>query len=99
MAQGCDDRLALRRSRCDRRAPDAEPAPGEVDVMEPVGVDEPAAGDVPDLGVVLPAIPQPSHYLDVVGGLIEQIRQEMRCRRLRAVGQAEGRELTPAEGR
>jgi hypothetical protein len=42
-----------------------------------VAVDEPAGGDVPDLGVVLPAVPEPAHDLDVVGGLVEVLGEAL----------------------
>jgi hypothetical protein len=42
----------------------------EVDVVQLVAVDEPAGGRVADLGVVLPAVPEPADDLDVVGGLV-----------------------------
>ena len=41
----------------------------EVDVVELVPVDEAPGGAVTDLGVVLPAVPQPSGHLDRIGGL------------------------------
>ena len=49
--------------------------------MQLVAVDEPAGCDVADLGVVLPAVPQPPDHLDVVGGLGEQVRCQLRSRR------------------
>ena len=55
---GCDDeRLALRRARGDERGLNAEPAPGEVDLVQLVAVDEPAGRGGADLGVVLPVVP------------------------------------------
>ena len=57
----------------DRRALDAEVPALEVDVVQLVAVDEAAGGDVPDLRVVLPAVPEPAHHLDVVGGLVEEV--------------------------
>ncbi len=57
VGQRGDRRLALRRPRRDRRALDGEPAAFEVDVVQLLAVDEPAGGDVADLGVVLPASP------------------------------------------
>ena len=50
-----------------------EEAALEVDVVQLVAVDEAAGGDVLDDGVVLPAVPQPAHDLDDVGGLVEQV--------------------------
>ena len=67
-----DERLALRRSWRDRRAPDREVLTLEVDVVELVAVDEPARRPVADLGIVLPAVPQPPGHLDRVGRLVEQ---------------------------
>ena len=48
----------------------------EVDVVQLVAVDEPAGGDVADIGVVLPAVPQPAHDLDHVGGLVEEVADD-----------------------
>ena len=47
MRERGDQRLALRRTRGDRRAADAEPLAGEVDVVQLAPVDEPAGGRVP----------------------------------------------------
>ena len=68
-----------------------EPAALEVDVVQLVPVDEPAGGDVADLGVVLPAVPEPAQHLDVVGGLVEQVGdQPLRVRIVEAVGAVAG---------
>ena len=75
--QGRDDRLALRWPGGDGRALDAEVLTSEIDVMQFVPVDEPPGRDVTDLGVVLPAVPQPPDHLDVVGGLAEQPGDEL----------------------
>ncbi len=72
--QGRHQRLALRRAGSDGRSLDVEPFPGEVDVVQLIAVDEPPGRDIPDLGVVLPAVPQSADHLDVVGGLVEQFR-------------------------
>ena len=85
-----DERLALRRPRGDRRALDAEVAALEVDVVQLVAVDEPAGGGVADLGVVLPAVPEPADHLDVVGGLVEQ-RRPISCAHGRIVAVVAGR--------
>lgn len=69
---GHDDRAALRRARHDRGAPDAEGAAGEVGVVELVAVDEAAGGEVTDLGVVLPAVPEPPGRLGDLGRLVPQ---------------------------
>ncbi len=97
MGQCGDRRLALWRPRRDGRALDREPPAGEVDVVQLVPVDEPAGGDVADLGVVLPAVPQPAQHLHVVGGLVEQVRQHAGGVGLGRVGQPELAEFTPAE--
>ena len=73
MGQGRHQRLALGRPGRDRRAPDVEPPALEVDVVQLVPVDEAPGGRVADLGVVLPAVPQPPEHLDEVGGLVEQL--------------------------
>lgn len=69
---GHDDRAALRRARHDRGAPDAEGAAGEVGVVELVAVDEAAGGEVTDLGVVLPAVPEPPGRLGDLGRLVPE---------------------------
>lgn len=76
VGQDGDDGLALRWARGDRGSPDGEPVAAEVDVVELVAIDEASGGGVPDLRVVLPAVPQPALHLDVVGGLGEQVRDE-----------------------
>ena len=45
----------------------------EVDVVQLVPVNEPAGGDVADLGVVLPAVPEAAHDLDEVRRLLEEV--------------------------
>ncbi len=95
--QGGHDRLALRRPGSDRRALDAEVVAGEVDVMQLAAVDEPAAGDVADLGVIFPAVPQPPDHLDVVGRLIEQPGHQLPRRRSVPVRQRDPREDPAAE--
>src|ERR1017187_3251453 len=93
------ERRPLRRPRGDRRTLDAEIVTGEVDVVQLAAVDEPAGGDVADLGVVLPAVPQPPDDLDVVGGLVEQLADQLLDRRVSAVLDAEPRERPAAEVR
>ncbi len=53
-----DQRLPLRGPRHDGRPLDGEVLAGEIDVVDLVPIDEAAGGDVADLGVVLPAVPQ-----------------------------------------
>ncbi len=72
-----DQRLALRRARRDRRTADLEPSPREVDMVQLVAVDEPPGCRVADLSVVLPAVPQPADHLNVVGGLVKQIPDQL----------------------
>ena len=76
----------------DRRALDAEVVAREVDVVQLVAVDEPAGRGVADLGVVLPAVPQPPDDLDVVGRLVEQRRRQLPRGRIVAVCSGPGRE-------
>ena len=73
VAQRGDDGLTLRRPWRDRRPPDGEPGPFEVDVVQLGPVDEAARHHVADLGVVLPAVPEPAQHLDVVRRLGEQV--------------------------
>ena len=68
-----DDRLSLRRPRGDRRPFDRQPAALVVDVVQPLAVDEAVGRGVADLGVILPAVPQPPHRLDVLGGLANAV--------------------------
>ena len=104
VAERGDERLALRRPRRDRRALDAEVLALEVDVVQLVAVDEPAGGDVADLRVVLPAVPEPPQHLDVVGGLVEQFGDELLDDRVVAVLDADraetcgGRSARPRRG-
>ena len=77
MGQGGDQGLALRGPGRDRGPSHAEPASLEVDVVQLVPVDEPPGGDVADLGVVLPAVPEAAHDLDEVGGLVEAARRSL----------------------
>ena len=65
---------------------------GEVDVVQLVAVDEPPGRDVADLGVVLPAVPQPPDHLDVVGRLVEQLGSS-------SAGRAAGPQVEPREAR
>ncbi|GAA2227045.1 hypothetical protein GCM10010413_23090 [Promicromonospora sukumoe] len=64
-----DRHLALRAARHDGGALDGEPLALEVDVVDLVLVHEAAGGDVADLGVVLPRVPQAAGDLDDVAGL------------------------------
>ena len=95
--EGGDDRLPLRRPRGDRRALDAEVVAGEVDVVQLVAVDEPAGGGVADLGVVVPAVPEPPDDLDVVGRLVEQRGRQLPHGRIVAVRQVQLGEVAAAE--
>nr|BFE73784.1 hypothetical protein GCM10020092_070850 [Actinoplanes digitatis] len=70
-------RLPLRRPRRDRRALDAELRALEVDVVQLVAVDEPAGCRVPDLRVVLPAVPEAADHLDMVRRLIEELAEQV----------------------
>jgi hypothetical protein len=90
---------ASRRARRDGGALDAEVPALEVDVVQLVAVDEAAGGDVPDLGVVLPAVPQPAHRFDVVGGLVEEVARELFRLRAVQVLDAQGGERTASEVR
>ena len=47
--------------------------PAKVDVVQFVPIDVAPGGGVADDRVVLPAVPQPAHHLDGVGGLVEQL--------------------------
>jgi hypothetical protein len=97
VGQRRDQRLALRRARGDRRALDREGAALEVDVVQLLAVDEPAGGDVADLRVVLPAVPEPADHLDPVGGLVERVAQHLLHGRVVAVDAGQLGELAPAE--
>lgn len=72
-------RSAKRCSGCAESPADSRAAL-EVDVVQLVAVDEPAGGHVPDLGVVVPAVPQPPDHLDVIGGLLIGLRLRERNR-------------------
>ncbi len=63
--------------------------------MQLVPVDEAAGGHVPDLGVVLPAVPEPPYHLDVVGGLVEQVGD--RGLGGQVLGEVDARNATAAE--
>jgi hypothetical protein len=76
VGEGGDQGLALRRPGGDGGALDAEEAALEVDVVQLVPVDEAAGRRVPDLGVVLPAVPEPAYDFHVVGGLVEQLGEQ-----------------------
>jgi hypothetical protein len=39
--------------------------------MQLVPVDEPSGRGVPDLGIVLPGVPEPADHLDEIGGLVQ----------------------------
>ena len=93
VAESGDDRLPLRRPRGDRRPLDAEVVAREVDVMQPLAVDEPAGGGVADLGVVVPAVPEPPDDLDVVGRLVEQRGRQLPHGRIVSVPQVEFGEM------
>jgi hypothetical protein len=97
VGQGADDRLALRRPRGDGRPFDTEVVTGEVDVVQLVAVDEASGGNVADLGVVLPAVPQAPDHLDVIGRLVEQLSDELLHCRVGALRGAEPRERAAAE--
>ena len=71
VAQDGDNRLALRWTRRNRGSFDRKPPALEVDVVQPVPVDEPSGGDIADLSVVLPAVPQTAQHLNVIRGLSE----------------------------
>ncbi len=77
VGQQCDHRLPLRRSGRDRRPSNVEEPAFEVDVVQLVAVDEPSRLHVAELRVVLPAVPQPPNDLDGVGGLVEQVVDEL----------------------
>ncbi len=77
VGQGRDERLPLGRAGRDGGPLHAEVPSLEVDVVQLVPVDEAARGRVPDLRVVLPAVPQPADHLDVVGGLVEQLGEQV----------------------
>jgi len=62
-----------------------------------VPVDEPAGGGVADLGVVLPAVPQPPDHLDIVGGLVEQVGNQLVHFGCRQVGGSMLRNVPAAE--
>ena len=78
VGQDADQRLTLRGARGDRRAPDREPLPFEVDVVQLVPVDEPPRRHVADLRVVLPAVPEAAHDLDEVRRLVEEVGDRRR---------------------
>ena len=88
----------------DRRALDAEPAALEVDVVQLVPIDEAAGRDIANLGVVLPAVPQPPHDLHVVGRLGEQVTDQLaggrrhHCRRGWRQAGCDGRSERPRPG-
>ena len=65
--------------------------------MQLVPVDEPAGGGVADLGVVLPAVPQPPDHLDIVGGLVEQVGNQLVDFGCRQVGGSMLRDVPAAE--
>lgn len=67
--------------------------------MQLVAVDEAAGGDVPDLRVVLPAVPEPAHRFDVVGGLVEEVDDHLPQGGAVQVLEAERGQLTAAEVR
>lgn len=71
--EGGHQGLALRRAGGDGGALDAEVAALEVDVVQLVAVDETPGADVTDLRVVLPAVPEAAHDLDVVARLVEEV--------------------------
>ncbi len=66
-----DHRLALRRTRRDRRALDREVLSEEVDVVQFVGVHIAPGGHIANDRVVLPAVPETAHHVDVLNGLVE----------------------------
>jgi hypothetical protein len=92
-----DDGLALRRPRGDRRPLHGEPAALEVDVVQLVPVDEAAGGDVPDLRVVFPAVPEPSQHLHVVGRLVEVAGDQPLRVRVREAVRLQRRDLAAPE--
>ena len=92
-----DHGLALGRPGRDRRPLDAEVVPGELDVVQLAAVNEPPGRGVPDLGVILPAVPQPPDHLDVVPSLREQPGDQLLDRRVRAVTQVQRRDGPPPE--
>src|SRR5262249_48562083 len=67
-----DDRLPLRWARDDGGGADAEIRALEVDGMELRSIDESAGRDIPDDGVILPAVPQPAHGFDGIGRVAMQ---------------------------
>ena len=97
VAEGGDDRLTLRRPRGDRRALHGEPAAFEVDVVQLVPVDEAAGGDVADLRVVFPAVPEPAQHLDVVGRLVEVTGDQLLDVRVREMIRLQRLDLPAAE--
>ncbi len=97
MREGGDQRLALRRTRRDRRTPDAEPAAREVDVVQLAAIDEPPGRRITDLSVVLPAVPQPPDHLDVVAGFVEQIPDQLGRGGLLPVCEPERGDVAPPE--
>ena len=64
MCQHADDGLTLRGTGRDGRTSDREPWAFEVDVVEFVPVDKASGGDVTDLRVVFPAVPESTHDFD-----------------------------------
>ena len=63
--------------RRDRRTADAEPLAVEVDGVHLLRIQEAVGGGIPDLGVVLPAVPEPPHDVDDVLRLGEQRRDRL----------------------
>ena len=92
-----DQRLPLRGTGDDGRTLHRQVPAVEVDVVDLVAVDEPPGGSVADLGVVLPAVPEPADHLDVVGGLVEQVRDQVVDVRCGQVGRCERWDRPPAE--
>jgi hypothetical protein len=92
VSQGGHHRLSLGRAGGDRGSLDAEPAALEVDVVQLVAVDEPAARDIADHRVVGPAVPEAANYLDRIGGLTKQPGDMLREDR---ISQASGLAVVP----
>ena len=74
-----DQRLPLRGARRDGRPFDGKVLSLEVDVVQLVPIDESSARSVTYLGVVLPAVPQPTDHLDSLGRFLPRRLGALHC--------------------
>src|ERR1019366_9990116 len=65
--------LTLWGSGSDGRSLDREVRAFEIDVVHLAPVNEAASGDVANFGIVLPAVPKSTDYLDEVGRLVKEV--------------------------